>query len=159
MNVNGDRPKGMAEVSTGGWFRHEPGGSGIILGDAWHSPQRFPDRTFRCCVTSPPYWGLRDYGIPHQLGAEKTLDEYLANLTEIFQQVKRVRRDDGTLWLNIGDSYTSGNRTWRDADKKNPARGMDYRPPTPEGLKPKDLIGILTPSRSRRLTSQPSRQR
>src|SRR5439155_7738067 len=103
---------------------------------------QFSDRMFRCCVTSPPYWGLRDYGIPHQIGAEKTIEEYVANLTEIFQQVKRVLRDDGTLWLNIGDSYTSGNRTWRDADKKNPARGMSYRAPTPAGLKPKDLIGV-----------------
>jgi site-specific DNA-methyltransferase (cytosine-N4-specific) len=123
-------------------FSYEGAGSGIVIGDAWHSLQLFPDRTFRCCVTTPPYWGLRDYGIPNQIGAEKGLDEYIANLTEIFQQVKRVLRDDGTLWLNIGDSYTSGNRTWRDADKKNPARGMDYRPPTPEGLKPKDLIGV-----------------
>ena len=58
------------------------------------------------------------------------------------REVRRVLRDDGTLWLNIGDSYTSGNRTWRDPDKKNPARGMNYRAPTPQGLKPKDLIGI-----------------
>jgi site-specific DNA-methyltransferase (adenine-specific)/site-specific DNA-methyltransferase (cytosine-N4-specific) len=70
------------------------------------------------------------------------LNLYLENLTKIFQHVRRVLREDGTLWLNIGDSYTSGNRTWRDNDKKNPARGMDYRPPTPFGLKPKDLIGI-----------------
>jgi site-specific DNA-methyltransferase (cytosine-N4-specific) len=53
-----------------------------------------------------------------------------------------VLADDGTLWLNIGDSYTSGGRTWRDTDKKNPARGMSYRAPTPDGLKPKDLIGV-----------------
>src|SRR5688572_20644984 len=96
-------------------------GSRIVVGDAWHVLQQYPARTFRSCVTSPPYWGLRDYGIPNQIGAEKTLDEYLTNLTEVFQQVKRVLRDDGTLWLNIGDSYTSGNRTWRHADKKNPA--------------------------------------
>ena len=51
-------------------------------------------------------------------------------------------KDDGTFWLNIGDSYTSGNRTWRDSDRKNPARAMSYRPPTPDGLKPKDLIGV-----------------
>ncbi len=67
---------------------------------------------------------------------------YLDNLTEIFREVRRVLRDDGTLWLNIGDSYTGGGRTWRQSDKKNPARGMDYRAPTPPGLKPKDLIGI-----------------
>jgi site-specific DNA-methyltransferase (cytosine-N4-specific) len=142
MIVNGHKPNGAAGIVSRPAFRYEADGSGIIVGDAWHSLQLFPDRTFRSCVTSPPYWGLRDYGIPNQIGAEKTLNEYIANLTEIFQQVKRVLRDDGTLWLNIGDSYTSGNRTWRDADKKNPARGMDYRPPTPEGLKPKDLIGV-----------------
>jgi len=137
--VNGTT--GMPHVS-GPAFSYEGTGSGIIVGDAWHSIQQFSDRTFRCCVTSPPYWGLRDYGIPGQIGAEQTLDQYIANLKEVLQKVKRALRDDGTLWLNIGDSYTSGNRTWRDADKKNPARGMDYRAPTPEGLKPKDLIGV-----------------
>ena len=144
MNGNGHNPNGAARPShlPRTMFSPESAGSGIIVGDAWHSLQLFPDRTFRCCITSPPYWGLRDYGIPNQIGAEKGLHEYIANLTEVFQQVKRVLRDDGTLWLNIGDSYTSGNRTWRDADKKNAARGMDYRPPTPDGLKPKDLIGV-----------------
>jgi site-specific DNA-methyltransferase (adenine-specific)/site-specific DNA-methyltransferase (cytosine-N4-specific) len=93
-------------------------------------------------VTSPPYWGLRDYGYETQIGAEQTIEAYIAALVEVFRQVRRTLRDDGTLWLNIGDSYTSGNRTWRDPDKKNPARGMNYRAPTPQGLKPKDLIGI-----------------
>ncbi len=97
---------------------------------------------FRCCITSPPYWGLRDYGTPHQIGAENSLDEYVENLKIIFREVNRVLTPDGTLWLNIGDAYTSGNRTWRDTDKKNPAREMRYRPPTPKGLKPKDLIGV-----------------
>jgi site-specific DNA-methyltransferase (adenine-specific)/site-specific DNA-methyltransferase (cytosine-N4-specific) len=60
----------------------------------------------------------------------------------VLRQVKRTLTDDGTLWINIGDCYTSGGRTWRQADKKNPARGMDYRAPTPKGLKPKDLIGV-----------------
>ena len=141
---NGHKPNGTAETAriSRPLFSYEDTGSGIVVGDAWHSLHLFPDRTFRCCVTSPPYWGLRDYGIPGQIGAEQTLDQYIANLKEIFQKVKKALRDDGTLWLNIGDSYTSGNRTWRDADKKNPARGMDYRAPTPEGLKPKDLIGV-----------------
>ncbi len=93
-------------------------------------------------MTSPPYWSLRDYGIAHQIGAEKTLDEYLERLVEVFEEVRRVTVADGTLWLNIGDSYTSGNRTWRAPDKKNGARAMHYRPPTPDGLKPKDLIGV-----------------
>jgi site-specific DNA-methyltransferase (adenine-specific)/site-specific DNA-methyltransferase (cytosine-N4-specific) len=85
---------------------------------------------------------LRDYGIPGQIGAEPTLDDYIANLVQVFREVRRVLTQDGTLWLNIGDGYTSGNRTWRDSDKKNFARGMDYRPPTPQGLKPKDLLGL-----------------
>lgn len=144
MNGDGHGPNGMAATPDPSCplFRYEREGSGVVVGDAWHALQQFPDRTFRCCVSSPPYWGLRDYGIPNQIGAEKDLDDYIGNLTEVYQQVKRVLRDDGTLWLNIGDSYTSGNRTWRDADKKNRARGMEYRPPTPEGLKPKDLIGV-----------------
>jgi len=94
------------------------------------------------CITSPPYWGLRDYDTPGQIGAELDVREYIQHLVAIFSEVKRVLREDGTLWLNIGDSYTSGGRTWRQSDKKLAARGMDYRPPTPDGLKPKDLIGV-----------------
>ena len=114
----------------------------IIVGDVRKELARFPDQTFQCCVTSPPYWGLRDYKIEGQIGAEMEVNDYISNLIAVFQEVKRTLRDDGTLWLNIGDSYTSGNRKWRQADKKNPARAMKYRPPTPDGLKPKDLIGI-----------------
>ncbi len=116
--------------------------SRILVGDARNSLRHLPARTFRCSVTSPPYWGLRDYGTPQQIGAEATIEAYLGHLVGVFHEVMRVLRDDGTLWLNAGDSYTSGNRTWRDRDRKNPARGMSYRPPTPSGLKPKDLIGI-----------------
>jgi DNA modification methylase len=114
----------------------------IFTGDAIERLRSIDDNYFRCCITSPPYWGLRDYGIPHQIGAEKAVYDYINNLVDVFREVKRVLTIDGTLWINIGDSYTSGNRKWRDVDKKNPARGMDYRPPTPEGLKPKDLIGV-----------------
>lgn len=81
-------------------------------------------------LSSPPYWSLRDYGIPGQIGLEPLLDAYLAKLVSAFDEVRRVLRDDGTLWLNIGDSYTSGGRTWRAADKKNPVRAMETRPPT-----------------------------
>jgi site-specific DNA-methyltransferase (adenine-specific)/site-specific DNA-methyltransferase (cytosine-N4-specific) len=123
-------------------FQDIPDGCLVIIGDALGVLKNLPDNSCQCCITSPPYWGLRDYGIPHQIGGEDRLEDYLSNLTEIFREVRRVLQDDGTLWLNIGDSYTSGNRTWRDADKKNPARAMRYRPPTPDGLKPKDLIGV-----------------
>jgi len=114
----------------------------IVIGDARKVLATFPSDTFQCSITSPPYWGLRDYGVDGQIGAESTVDQYLDNVVHVFREVRRVLRNDGTLWLNIGDSYTSGNRGWRDADKKNPARGMNYRPPNPEGLKDKDLIGI-----------------
>ena len=103
----------------------------IIVGDALTALKRIPDESCRACVTSPPYWGLRDYGIAPQIGAESSVHLYIANLTLIFGQVRRILTPDGTLWLNIGDSYTSGDRTWRAPDKKNGARAMRYRQPTP----------------------------
>ncbi|MGH9454640.1 MAG: DNA-methyltransferase [Terriglobia bacterium] len=101
-----------------------------------------PGGVFQTCVTSPPYWSLRDYDIPGQIGLESSLHGYIGNLVEVFKQVYRLLREDGTLWLNIGDSYTSGGRTWRAPDRKNPVRAMNVRPPTPQGLKPKDLTGV-----------------
>jgi len=123
-------------------FQSLPDKCEIILGDALTVLKEYPKDTFRCCITSPPYWGLRDYGTPNQVGAESELRDYIEKLRKIFSEVRRVLTADGTFWLNIGDSYTSGNRGWRAIDKKNPAREMNYRPPTPEGLKPKDLIGV-----------------
>lgn len=114
----------------------------LILGDAKKELSKFTDNIFQSCITSPPYWGLRDYGILNQIGAEDSLDDYIKNLVFVFREVRRTLRYDGTLWLNIGDGYTSGNRGWRAPDKKNPARAMSYRPPTPKGLKPKDLVGV-----------------
>jgi site-specific DNA-methyltransferase (cytosine-N4-specific) len=117
-------------------------GNQIIIGDAREVLRGFDSEIFQCVVTSPPYWGLRDYGIEGQIGLEAKLDEYISALVETFLGVHRVLREDGVFWLNIGDGYTSGNRGWRAPDKKNPARSMDVRPDTPEGLKPKDLIGL-----------------
>lgn len=117
-------------------------GSTIFEGDALTVLRRLPSNSVRCVVTSPPYWGLRDYGIEEQIGLEGTMSQFLIRLVAVFAEVKRVLTDDGTLWLNIGDGYTSGNRGYRAPDKKNPARAMSVRPDTPEGLKPKDLIGI-----------------
>ena len=114
----------------------------IFQGDALEVLEKFPDNFFQCCVTSPPYWGLRDYGIKEQIGLEETPSDYVGKLVKVFEEVKRVLKDDGLLWLNIGDSYTSGNRAYRAPDKKNPARAMTYRAKTPAGLKAKDLIGI-----------------
>ena len=93
-------------------------------------------------LTSPPYWSLRDYEVEDQIGCDDSLDAYLAAIVAVFEQIRRIVREDGTVWLNVGDSYTSGNRKYRAPDRKNNARAMRVRPPTPEGLKPKDLIGV-----------------
>lgn len=114
----------------------------IYEGDALTVLQRLPDCSVQAIITSPPYWGLRDYSIPDQLGLEGRLPQYINALRSIFSEARRVLKDDGIFWLNIGDGYTSGNRGWRAPDKKNPARAMSVRPDTPDGLKPKDLIGI-----------------
>lgn len=118
------------------------GESALIRGDTEAVLASLPDCIFQSCITSPPYWSLRDYNIPGQIGLEDSVHAYVEHLAKIFAQVRRVLKDDGTLWLNIGDSYTSGGRTWRATDKKNPVRAMNVRPPTPEGLKSKDLIGV-----------------
>jgi site-specific DNA-methyltransferase (cytosine-N4-specific) len=117
-------------------------GSALVLGDAASVLSKMPSGCVRTVVTSPPYWSLRDYGIEGQVGLEDSVFDFIDALADLFEQVRRVLRDDGTLWLNIGDSYTSGGRTWRAPDKKNRARAMEVRPPTPAGLKSKDLIGV-----------------
>jgi len=117
-------------------------GSTIFEGDVLHALDHIADQSVQCVVTSPPYWGLRDYNIDGQIGLEETLAQFINRLVEVFSRVRRVLKDDGILWLNIGDGYTSGNRAYRATDKKNPARAMTVRPGTPEGLKPKDLMGI-----------------
>ena len=116
--------------------------SAIIHGDALQVLRRLGTQCVQAIVTSPPYWGLRDYDVADQIGLIESLPQYLNRLTEIFSEARRVLADDGVLWLNIGDSFTSGNRGWRAPDRKNPARAMSVRPATPEGLKPKDLIGL-----------------
>ena len=105
----------------------------ILIGDCREKMAEMDAGSVQTCVTSPPYFGLRDYGVDGQFGLESTPDEYVAKLVEVFREVKRVLRDDGTVWLNLGDSYSS-----------NPATGAkiggeSYRG---GGIKPKDLIGI-----------------
>lgn len=114
----------------------------VIEGDVRNVIRWLPDNTFQCAVTSPPYWGVRDYGVPNQIGAEQDLTDYIQALVGVFAEVRRVLRPDGTFWLNIGNTYSSGGRKWRDEDSKNKGRAMSYRPPTPAGLKKKDLIGV-----------------
>lgn len=114
----------------------------IILGDSRDAINKIPDNTFQTVITSPPYWGLRDYGHEDQIGAEPFVDDYIKDLVAIFRDVRRVLKPDGTFWLNIANCYTSGGRKWRQSDKKNRGRAMSYRPDTPPGLKKKDLIGV-----------------
>jgi len=114
----------------------------VICGDAAQALKLLPDSSVQTVVTSPPYWSLRDYGVEEQIGRDDSLQGYVKSVVCTFEQISRVLRDDGTAWLNVGDSYTSGNRRYRAPDRKNRARAMAVRPPTPEGLKPKDLIGV-----------------
>ena len=105
-----------------------------------------PSESVHCCATSPPYWGLRDYGTPGQLGLEATPGEYVAVLVAVFREVRRVLRRDGTLWLNLGDSYVSGmgsglqGASGQRADRTFTAEGMGSA--VPAGFKAKDLVGI-----------------
>jgi DNA modification methylase len=123
----------------------------LINGDCLEVLRTLADRSVQCCVTSPPYWGLRDYGVDGQIGLEATPEAYVARMVEVFSEVRRVLRDDGTCWVNLGDSY-SGGKVGR--DDKNDGGGLyngrqngwtgdeTRNRPVPSGLKPKDLIGI-----------------
>ena len=114
----------------------------LICGDAEQALELLPAESIQTVVTSPPYWSLRDYQIDAQIGRDDSLADYAASIVRVFAKLKRVLRPDGTVWLNVGDAFTSGNRRYRAPDRKNRARAMRIRPPTPEGLKPKDLIGL-----------------
>ena len=121
----------------------------ILHGDSRQTLKQIETESVHCCVTSPPYWGLRDYGHSDQIGQEPTPEEYVANLVAVFREVRRVLRSDGTCWLNLGDSYASGGNGSSNTPhcKQNSNRGYDdlkksgTKKPT-EGLKPKDLVGI-----------------
>ena len=123
----------------------------IYHGDARNVLPTLDAESVQCVVTSPPYWGLRDYGIDNQIGLESTPDDYVQTMVEVFREVKRVLRDDGTLWLNLGDSYagsgkgqmgdgTSANINNKQSTNKGSSTGGL---PTDYGhMKPKDLVGI-----------------
>jgi len=132
----------------------------LYLGDVLDVLRMMPDASVHCVVTSPPYWGLRDYGHDGQIGLEPTPEAYVAKMVEVFREVRRVLRDDGTLWLNLGDSYAAqrggthqaaetlaggkGGKT-DDGDRVNRGRFDGYNPTrnaTAIGLKHKDLVGI-----------------
>ncbi|MGP1348485.1 MAG: DNA-methyltransferase [Stomatobaculum sp.] len=112
----------------------------IITSDALEALRRLPDECCSTCVTSPPYFGLRDYGVPGQLGLEENPDEYVGKLVKIFREVLRVLRDDGTLWLNMGDSYATRSGNQPPTNTRNSCGHTAKK--TPIGYKYKDLIGI-----------------
>ena len=114
----------------------------LICGPADKALNLLPTGTVQTVVTSPPYWSLRDYEDEAQIGRDDSLSDYLASVVQVFDHLRRVLTKDGTVWLNVGDTYTSGNRRYRAPDRKNRARAMSVRPATPDGLKPKDLIGV-----------------
>lgn len=112
----------------------------ILQADARHIPLR--NGSVHCVVTSPPYWGLRDYGLNGKgIGLEATPEEYTEKLIGVFREVRRVLRDDGTVWLNLGDSYAA-NRSYQVRDNKHVDVGNAMASSVPLGLKPKDLVGI-----------------
>jgi len=131
----------------------------FIHGDCLSVLKTMKQESVHCCVTSPPYWGLRDYGVEDQLGLEKTPEEYVSKLVDVFREVKRVLRDDGTLWLNLGDSYAQGGGVGCSKSSTLTGGGGKYRTGSkleamdqinakskarkaPKGFKPKDLVGI-----------------
>jgi DNA modification methylase len=120
----------------------------LLSGDCCKMMQTLEAASIHCCVTSPPYWGLRDYGVEGQIGLEETPEEYVGKLVGVFREVKRVLRDDGTLWLNLGDSYAGDKSGGRNdtpkmygAESQHLAAKGRLKTST-SGLKPKDLVGI-----------------
>lgn len=120
----------------------------VLVGDCREMLRTLPAGAAQCCITSPPYWGLRDYDHRGQLGLESTPDEYVARLVEAFREVRRVLADDGTLWLNLGDSYASqpswgrGSGSTLEGRKQGHEGGASPNRARLPGLKPKDLVGI-----------------
>jgi DNA modification methylase len=117
-----------------------------MQGDVRERLHELPDVCVRTCVTSPPYFGLRDYGVEGQIGLEQTPEEYVSALVNVFREVRRILTDDGTLWLNLGDSYANdgkwgGSSGGKHVEALHGATGIG-RGKKSTSLKPKDLIGI-----------------
>jgi hypothetical protein len=119
----------------------------IAIGDCITILRELEAESVDTCITSPPYWGLRDYGVDGQIGLEKSPDEFVDKMVEVFEEVRRVLKPQGTLWLNLGDCYaSSGGAGWQGkhgarADRTHTQRSLKRRSAL-EGLKPKDLVGI-----------------
>ena len=115
----------------------------ILNGDVIDCLRSLPDACVQCVVTSPPYWGLRDYGVEGQIGLEPTPEDYVEKMVEVFREVRRVLRDDGTLWLNLGDSYNGSGGAGGDYAPGGLKAGQPKYPGRRiSALKPKDLVGI-----------------
>ena len=121
----------------------------ILIGDALTRLRDLPNESVHCCVTSPPYWGLRDYGVEGQIGLEPSQEAYVARIVAVFAEVRRVLRPDGTCWVNLGDSYNAAGRVghgtrigYKQGTSRASACGEDSPRPSAVGLKPKDLVGI-----------------
>lgn len=122
----------------------------IYISECLSGLKKLPDNSIHCCVTSPPYYGLRDYGNNAQIGLEKTPEEYIQKLVNVFQEVHRVLTKDGTLWVNIGDSYNGSGKAGSNPEYilKHTAFGKKCHksvvgiPVHVKNMKPKDLIGI-----------------
>lgn len=124
----------------------------IINIDCLQGLKELPDCSVNCCVTSPPYYGLRDYGVDGQIGLEETPELYVQKMTEVFREVRRVLKDDGTMWLNLGDSYAGSGKGMNSDGTHSKGGKQDTNKGTTIGnlrgaivtneLKPKDLIGI-----------------
>jgi len=136
----------------------------ILHGNSLCLLKTLPDKSVNCCVTSPPYYGLRDYGIDGQIGLETTPEDYIEKLVLVFREVRRVLKDDGTLWVTIGDSYAGsgkggnptqdnkqatnrgsqsvGNFYGKDSQTIARCREMNVTSKTFQGIKAKDLIGV-----------------
>ena len=120
------------------------GDAQILQGHSLAILRTLPADSVNCCVTSPPYWNLRDYGVDGQIGLEKTPEEYVEHIVAVFEEVRRVLRPDGTCFINLGDSYASDGKWGGKSGSKNEtsAAGGYCREKKYTGLKPKDLIGI-----------------
>ncbi|MGP1445409.1 DNA-methyltransferase [Treponema sp.] len=127
----------------------------LLIGDCRNILPTLEAKSVQCVVTSPPYYKLRDYDVEEQIGQEDTVEEYVKNLVDVFREVKRVLKDDGTLWLNLGDSYagsgkartkegTSANigKRYKQSTHKGSLQGRVHKTPLSGWLKPKDLIGV-----------------
>lgn len=115
----------------------------ILVGDCIDMMRTLPDQSFNACITSPPYFWQRDYGVAGQMGQEETPEKFVEALVSVFSEVRRVLRDDGVVWLNLGDSYYSGNGQPTGSDPRSPSRDWMRKK-----VRPLDVPGLGFPKKS-----------